>query len=93
MLHLLYANKVQRGGPLKLSGGTTNNTRPIEIIEDLTALHDVAVELRHLDVTATATMPLSNAAVSSSRKPESLSIHLDRLVNHEVIVIQTSKTS
>ncbi|MEM6459583.1 MAG: beta-galactosidase trimerization domain-containing protein [Planctomycetota bacterium] len=51
VLHLLYANTLQRGGPLELSGGTTQTTRPVEVIEELLPLHGVEVTLsKQLDV-------------------------------------------
>ncbi|MEM7627773.1 MAG: alpha-amylase family protein [Planctomycetota bacterium] len=39
VLHVLYANTIQRGGPIRLEGGTTRATKPIEVIEDLVPIH------------------------------------------------------
>jgi hypothetical protein len=45
VLHLLYANTVQRGGR-GVDGGPTRNTTPLEVIEELVPLHDVEVSVR-----------------------------------------------
>ncbi|MEN7972722.1 MAG: alpha-amylase family protein [Verrucomicrobiota bacterium] len=45
VLHLLYANTVNRGGPMELSGGTLAGKASIEVIDELLPLHDVNVSL------------------------------------------------
>lgn len=88
VLHLLYANTIQRGGKINNAGGTTRNTQPIEIIEELIPLNDVTVELRNLNTAESASAPLSASAVTTTLKPKSLSINLNRLKMHEIIVIE-----
>ena len=46
ILHLLFANTVSRGGPMRLSGGTLSATAAIEVIEDLIPLLHTHVSLR-----------------------------------------------
>jgi hypothetical protein len=46
ILHLLYACPATRGSQMTLSGGATpTHTRPVEVIEDLPSLRDIAVSL------------------------------------------------
>lgn len=56
VLHLLYAPTISRGGVIELSGGTTAASQPVEIIEDLPALHDIRVRVR-LPVTSARLVP------------------------------------
>lgn len=46
VLHLLYAEKSCRGGAMNFSGGNIQSSGQIEIIEDLSPLHDVRVRLK-----------------------------------------------
>ncbi len=46
ILHLLYANTIQRGGAIKLSGGNlSRETTGVEVIDDIIPLHNVAVSV------------------------------------------------
>ena len=50
VLHLLYANTIQRGGPLSLSGGTVSDrTQGVEVIDELIPLHNVSVSVKVAD--------------------------------------------
>jgi hypothetical protein len=46
VLHLLYAEKSCRGGAMNFSGGNIKSSGQIEIIEELTPLHNVTVRLK-----------------------------------------------
>ena len=87
ILHLLYANTIQRGGTLELSGGTTRATKPIQVIDELVPLHDVHVDLGGLDGVSQADDPIDNTKPSLSPKDGGFRLELDRLVNHGLIVL------
>jgi hypothetical protein len=46
ILHLLFANTVNRGGPIRLSGGTVTANVSIEVIEELLPLRQIQISLR-----------------------------------------------
>ena len=46
LVHLLYANTINRGGPMKLESGTVSGeSRSVEVIEDLVPLHDTEIKI------------------------------------------------
>ena len=45
ILHLLYANTVLRGGNMNFSGGNIKSRGAVEVIEDLTTLHDISLDV------------------------------------------------
>ena len=89
VLHLLYANPTQRGGLLKLSGGTTRATQPIQVIDDLTPLHDVDVLLRDLPKVRSARALRSGQELTLHPSDDGVRLTLPRLVGHELIVVET----
>ncbi len=46
VLHLLYANTINRGGAMQLAGGTLAGRTQIEVIDELLPLPDVSVTVR-----------------------------------------------
>ncbi len=87
VLHLLYANTIQRGGPLELSGGTTRATKPIEVIEELIPLHDVEVTLRGLPVQS-ATSATGSKSVSLRRDGDDAVLSVSSFACHEAVVLE-----
>ncbi|MEM6551071.1 MAG: beta-galactosidase trimerization domain-containing protein [Planctomycetota bacterium] len=91
VLHLLYANTVQRGATLELSGGTTRATQPISIIEELNPLHDTTVELHNLPLAGSAHAVVADQAVPVETFPDGgLRLSLDRFNCHEIITLPTA---
>ncbi len=88
ILHLLYANTITRGGPLELSGGTVRANQPIEVIEELTPLPDVCVDIKLPVPVGSASTPLSQSQLATQQEAGQLRIQLPRLVNHELIVLK-----
>lgn len=87
VLHLLYANTIQRGGPMELSGGTTRVTQPIEVIEELIALHDVELTLHGMPALTQAEAFHCQGGLRVSTTQGATQLHLDQLSGHEMIVL------
>lgn len=88
ILHLLYANTIQRGGPLSLSGGTVSDrTQGVEVIDELLPLHDVRVAVQTPGtITSVACVP-DGKALDFIQKDGHIEFVLPKLECHQMIEI------
>ncbi|MGF1679491.1 MAG: alpha-amylase family protein [Candidatus Methylacidiphilales bacterium] len=87
IVHLLYANTVTRGGVLTLSGGTTANTQPIAVIEELNPLTEVNFAFKSPHPVKRVTLEPQGTPLAVKQKDNIIEVTLDRLVCHQMVVL------
>jgi hypothetical protein len=89
ILHLLFANTVNRGGDLELAGGTVSSRiKSVEVIEDLVPLRDVKISLRMDRPAGKITLEPGGRPCRVEREADGrLNLHLDQLLCHEMVVV------
>lgn len=89
ILHLLYANTIQRGGPLKMSGGNVSDrTNGVEVIDELLPLHDVTVTVRTPDkISKVSTVP-DGKDIPFKQESDCIHLTLPKIECHQMIEIQ-----
>ncbi len=90
VLHLLYANTLNRGGPAKATGDTTDNvsTQSYEVIEELLALHEVDVKVALSRPIQRVTLEPQGEPLPFTQDAGVVSMHLNRFTCHQMIVLQ-----
>ncbi len=89
VLHILYANKINRGGPMKLEGGTiSDESKSIEIIEELTPLYNVDVCLNLDQKVESVKIQPQNEAVEFTQENSQLKLKVDRMIYHQMIELK-----
>ena len=89
ILHLLHANVINRGGPMKLSGGTVSGeTQSIEVIDELSALTDIQASLSLPDKVSTAKTVPDGREIKVHTKDGRLTFTLDKLQCHQMIELK-----
>ncbi|MFI4912680.1 MAG: alpha-amylase family protein [Sedimentisphaeraceae bacterium JB056] len=92
VLHILYANTINRGGPIKLDGGTKRSeSGSIEIIEDLVELHDISVSLGIESELLSVTLQPQNIQLDYVSQNGAVNFKIDKLKCHQMVVIQLEK--
>lgn len=92
VLHLLYAEKVCRGGNLQLSGGTVQGSGQIEIIEDLTPLHQVRVCLKTRKPVSRVFLQPEGREVDAQIETGRVSFSIDSFLCHAMVEIHCETT-
>jgi hypothetical protein len=88
VLHLLYANIINRGSAMELSGGNNaGNARPIEIIEELLPLHDIKIELKLAHKIKSVTLEPQGEKLSYHLDNGKLLVEIDKFTCHQMIVL------
>jgi hypothetical protein len=88
VLHLLFANTVARGSSHAYSPeGYVQGGRPIEVIEELLALHDTKVTLKAPGV-ARATLQPQGEALPFCRNGNEIAFTVPRFACHQMIVLE-----
>ena len=89
VLHLLYANTINRGGPMELSGGTVSGkTSSVEVIDELLPLCDVKVLLSVPEKVGSVICVPDGDELEFSQKAGCVEFVLPRLQCHQMIEIQ-----
>lgn len=89
VLHLLYANTINRGGPMELSGGTVSGeTRSIEVIDELLPLHEVKVSAKLSAKVASVTCVPDGDKLEFEQKEGRLEFVLPKLECHQMIELK-----
>jgi hypothetical protein len=84
VLHLLYANTVNRGGQMSwLRGGS----KPVEVIEELLPLPDVEASLRMPRTIKRVTLEPQGREFSFEQDNGQIHIRLDKLICHQMVVL------
>jgi hypothetical protein len=89
ILHLLYANTINRGGEMHLSGGTSSGAlRGVEVIEELLPLHDVEATVKlPRKVTKVTLEPQGKKIPFETDSSGRISLKLDSFTCHQMVVI------
>jgi hypothetical protein len=88
ILHLLYANKISRGGKMSLSGGNVQTAgRDVEIIEELVPLADVKIQLRLDECVKSVKLQPEDKTLEAEIDAKSVSCKLDSFISHAMIVM------
>lgn len=85
ILHLLYAEKICRGGNMQFSGGNIRATGQIEVIEELMPLYNVAVELKTDKPVKNAVLQPEGKEIAIKTENGKLSLALDSFTCHAMI--------
>ncbi len=86
VLHLLYANTINRGGEIELAGGFSRPTRGFEIIEDLVPLHDVSVSVRFDQPVERVTREPEGRDIPFTVSGDRVDVIIDRFSCHTMLV-------
>ena len=89
VLHLLYANTINRGGPMNLSGGTISRSpQSVEVIEDLTPLHGTTVSLQLPNAVKRVTLEPQGVELPFTTAGEVLTVSVDEFACHQMVVLE-----
>lgn len=89
VLHLLYANTVNRGGSMHHGGGNISiPTKSVEVIEDLVPLHGTEVTLRLPRSVKRVTLEPEGRECSFSGKAGEVSVEIDRFQCHQMVAFE-----
>lgn len=90
ILHLLYANTVNRGGVINAKGGPfVSEGQSIEVIEDLVPLSGVTASVRLGKPVKRVTLEPQGSEIAFRQEGEFVRIVLDELVCHQMVVLHT----
>jgi hypothetical protein len=86
VLHLLYANTVNRGGAVDLHGGNASGSQQsYEVIEDLLPLYDLDVEVQFDQTVASVTLEPTGEPLEFKQEGRSLQFRVSKLLCHQMI--------
>ena len=87
VLHLLYANTINRGGEMNLQGGTVEaKTRSVEVIEDLIPLHGVEIALRSETPVGKVTLEPQGTEIPFALINNQITVILESFTCHQILV-------
>ncbi|MHC4885733.1 MAG: beta-galactosidase [Planctomycetota bacterium] len=88
ILHLLYANTINRGGPMQLSGGNLSAAGcSIEVIEELMPLNDVQVEIKLPKKVKNITLEPQGTALPFEEIAGRVKLTVDSFTCHQMVVM------
>ncbi len=88
VLHLLYANTINRGGAMQLSGGNVaSSAGSVEVIEELLPLHDIAVAVRTHKEIKTVTLEPQGTEVEFTVADGKVELKVDEFTCHQMIAL------
>lgn len=89
ILHLLFANKLYRGGDVELSGGTTSvTTKGLEVIEELLPLRGTSIEIGLTEDIKETTLEPGGKRVDFIRKDGVCKLTIEEFTCHQMVVFQ-----
>ena len=89
VLHLLYANTINRGGAADLHGGNASGTQQsYEVIEDLLPLHDLDVELKLESAVKSVRLQPTGEMIEFTQIDGLLSFRVPKLLCHQIVVLE-----
>lgn len=89
ILHLLYANTINRGGAMQLSGGNLESqASSVEVIEELLPLHDIIVNLKLAKPVKTVTQEPQGKKLRFSRSGDNVTLMIDTFRCHQMLVLE-----
>jgi hypothetical protein len=88
ILHLLYANTINRGGEMQLSGGTVwGKTMSVEVVEDLLPLCNTTVSLKVDKPVKKITLEPQGVELAFKTEGNTVNLTLDKFTCHQMIVL------
>ncbi|MBN2712301.1 MAG: beta-galactosidase trimerization domain-containing protein [Planctomycetes bacterium] len=88
VLHLLYANTINRGGELDASGGNVSTSlRSVEVIEELLPLHNVTVSLKTEHKVKRVTLEPEGKDLPFTAKDGKIEFGIDSFICHRMIAL------
>jgi len=94
ILHMLYANTINRGGHLNQSGGSvTSSGQTIEVIEDLLPLNRTKVTLYNLPTISNVTLEPQGINLEFTQNNEHLHFMVDEFICHQMVAIHEARPS
>ncbi len=87
VLHLLYAEKTCRGGDMKFSGGNVKAAGTIEIIEELTPLHNIEISLKTDKTIKSVNLQPENRKLDFESAENMVDFKIDSFNCHAMIVM------
>jgi len=86
VLHLLYANTINRGGAVDLHGGNASGSqKSYEVIEDLLPLYDLSVELKLDQQVKSVSLEPTGEAIAFEQTKEVLKLQVPQLLCHQML--------
>ena len=88
IVHLLYANTINRGGGLRQQGMTASGRLgPVEVIEELLPLADVTVQVKVARKVTRVMLEPQGVPLAFSQKGRWVTFSLDRFTCHQMVVL------
>ena len=88
VLHLLFANKMKRGGEMKFTDGTVNNrANGIEVIEELLPLNDTEVQLTTQKQIKTVVLQPQGKKINFTQNEDKVNFIVDKFTCHQMVEI------
>jgi len=88
VLHLLYANTINRGGEMNLSGGTVSGKSvTVEVIDELMPLHNVEVKIKMNGPISRITLEPQGTEIPFETADALVSLKIDEFTCHQMIVL------
>jgi len=88
VLHLLYANTINRGGPMSMSGGNLSiPCQSVEVIEDLTPLHGTTLSLRLPTQVQRVTLEPQGVEIPFKCSGDCVTLSVDEFTCHQMVVL------
>ncbi len=89
VVHLLYANTINRGGPMKLEGGTKNSeSTSVEVIEELNPLNDIELQIQTDKKITAATLQPQDQSIDFIADGDIVTLKVDRFICHQMIALE-----
>jgi len=89
ILHLLYAPTINRGGPMKLSGGNlVRDGRSVEVIDDLLPLRDTTVTVAVHEPVSRVTLEPQGEELAFEKKGGRITLTVPEFTCHQMVVFQ-----
>lgn len=87
IVHLLHANTINRGGPLKLSGGNVETVgRSLEVIEELLPIRDIHLSLRLKETISRVTLEPQGTAIPHVMMGNRIEVLVPEFTCHQMVV-------
>lgn len=88
VLHLLFANTINRGGTMDLSGGTVSGSGLIiEVIEELLPLRDTRIVLRHMPSLKSVTLEPGGREIPFTQADGAVEFAVEEFTCHQIVAL------
>jgi hypothetical protein len=87
VLHLLFANKLFRGGRMNIGGTVSGGLDGVEIIEELVPLHETEIDLKIPEEVSSVTLEPSGEQIKFEQTNGGISFVVDKFSCHQMVAI------